>query len=292
MTLLSYVVDRETAGMPVRDLMRRRFKLSRSLYRRLWADDAVRVDGAVALPFAPLLEGQIITLALAKASRVDPEPIALAIAYEDDDVVVVDKPAGMVVHPTNGVVSGTLAAGLAFRFGGFHLVNRLDCETSGLVLVARHALAAQRLASALGRREIHRTYHALVHGIPDESAGRIEAPIARVPGQARRGIDPDGKVAVTNYRVLASTLAWSLVELALETGRTHQIRVHMAHVGHPVAGDDRYGPDPRIWPRLCLHAHELEFPHPGSGAIIRLVAPWPPDLPAPPRAIDIHGDTR
>lgn len=291
MTLLSYVIDRETAGTPVRDVLRRKLQLSRSLYRRVWAEDGVRVDGAVPEPFAPLAEGQVITLALPGRSAVAPEPMDLAVAYEDADVAVIDKPAGLVVHPTRGVAQGTLAAGLAHRYGNFHLINRLDRDTSGLLLVARHPLAAQRLAKAMLRREIRRTYRAIVHGIPAEASGRIEAPIARIPGQGRRGVDPSGQSAATSYRILETgrveqapstvpdpTVA-ALVELSLETGRTHQIRVHMSHIGHPVVGDDRYGPASRAWPRLCLHAAQLAFPHPGTGEIVRLASDWPADLP-------------
>ncbi len=281
MNLLSFRVDRDAAGIAVRDVMRRHLKVSRSLYRKLWAEDGVKVDGTLAEPFAALQEGQLLTLAIASRTRVAPEAMALAIAYEDADVLVVDKPAGLVVHPTKGVATGTLAAGLAHRYGGFHLINRLDRETSGLLVVARHALAAQRLTLAIGRRELIRTYQALVAGVP-ASDGTIDAPIAPVPGAARRAVAVDGKRAVTHYRVVARGAALALVELTLETGRTHQIRVHMAHIGHPVVGDDRYGPQPRQWPRVCLHACAVTFPHPLTGERIALAAPWPADLPGTP----------
>jgi 23S rRNA pseudouridine1911/1915/1917 synthase len=276
--LISFTVDTAAAGTAVRDVMRRRLKLSRSLYRRLWAQGGVSVDGLPAEPFAPLREGQILDLDLAPLPpRVQPEPMDLAIAYEDADVVVVDKPAGLVVHPTRGFSRGTLAAGLVHRYGAFHLIGRLDMETSGLLLVARHPLAAARLTGGL--RGVRRTYRALVHGEPDPFEGRIEAPIGPVPGAARRAVDPSGKPAVTSYRVFSAGAGRALCDLVLETGRTHQIRVHMAHLGNPVVGDDRYGPQPRAWPRLCLHATLLEFPHPLRSERICLESAWPADLP-------------
>jgi len=282
-TLLTFEVGPDAAGAAVRDVMRRRLKLSRILYRRLWAEDGVRVDGRPAEPFAPLEPGQILTLALAPApARVAPEAMDLAIAFEDEDVVVVAKAAGQVVHPTKGCSEGTLAAGLAHRYGACHLINRLDRETSGLLIAARHPLAAQRLTAALSRRDVSRTYLALVHGIPRRPAGRIDAPIAPVPGAARRAVDPAGQPASTVYRVVAAAEDRALVELHLETGRTHQIRVHMAHLGHPVVGDDRYGPQPREWDRVCLHACRLAFPHPRTSALIELSAAWPDDLPEVP----------
>lgn len=276
-------------GLAVRDLLKRRLKISRALYRRLRDCDGVRLDGQAAAPFEPVHQGQILTLDLTpRPSSVEPVDMALSIAYEDGFVVVLDKPAGLVVHPTMGVSGPTLASGLAARYGTFHLVHRLDQETSGLLVVAKDPLSAQRLTEALRRREVARRYRAIVHGALGSDSGTIEAPIARRPGLARRVVAEDGQPALTHFTVVhrQPDVPVSWLELALETGRTHQIRVHLAHIGHPILGDDRYGPSPRAWPRLCLHAVAVEFPHPRTGQRIRLEAPWPRDLPdLPPEPI-------
>lgn len=265
----------EHAGLPLRDVLRGRLKVSRTLYRKLWAADGVTLDGLEPEPFVLVKDGQTLQLSLLPSSTVDPEPTAIRFAHQDADCVVVDKPAGMVVHPTMGHVAGTLAGALAHHLGAFHLIQRLDMETSGLLVVARHPLAAQRLSLALARRTLKRSYHALVHGRVAREEGAVDVPIGRVPGIAKRLVLEDGQTALTRYRVMERRRDTTLVELELETGRTHQIRVHMAHLGHPVVGDDRYGPDDRAWPRLCLHARSVAFPHPMTGEALAFTSPWP-----------------
>jgi 23S rRNA pseudouridine1911/1915/1917 synthase len=280
------VVDEALAGVAVRDILRRKLKMSRSLYRKVWAASGVTVDGQAVEPFARLAVGQTLMVAMATGTRVEPEAMDLAVVFEDEDVVVVDKPAGLVVHPTKGFAAGTLAGGLAHRYGAFHLINRLDQFTSGVLVIARHPWAAQRLTAALSRKLLRRTYLAIVQGRPAVQEGRIDAPIGRVPGAGRRAVDPAGQEALTHYRVLGDLTvggaAAALISLSLETGRNHQIRVHMAYLGHPVLGDDRYGPEAPTWPRLCLHSSQVVFPHPATGATIAVTVPWPSDLPPIP----------
>ncbi len=284
MRLLSLEIGADHAGLALRDLLRRRLKLSRSLYRRLWAEDGVRVDGVVPAPFAVLAPGQRLTLDLTdRPSRVEPEHAALSIVYEDEFVAVVDKPAGWVVHPTSGVAGFTLAAGLAARYGSFHLVHRLDRDTSGLLVVARDPWSAQRLSDALSRRALCRSYVAIASREVPVDSGTIRAPIARRPGLALRVVAEDGRPAVTHFEVRHREPAGrTWLDVRLETGRTHQIRVHLAHIGCPLVGDERYGPQPTAWPRLCLHAAEVEIPHPRSGERLKFAAPWPEDLPRRP----------
>ncbi len=224
------------------------------------------------------------------------EDIPIDVIYQDDDVIVVDKPAGLVTHPSPGHESGTLvnallaldaaAGGLAAAGGDGRpgIVHRLDRDTSGVIVVARNDAAHVSLQAQLKARRVRKTYLALVAGQLAAEAGRIEKPIGRDPRQRMRmAVVADGKEAITGYRVRDRFAAWTSLELDLVTGRTHQIRVHLASIGHPVAGDPVYasgaarrGPDGLA--RLFLHAWKLEFLSPGSGRLVRAEAALPADL--------------
>ena len=222
-----------------------------------------------------------------------PEPIPLRTVYEDEDLLIVDKPAGLVVHPAPGHPSGTLVNALLARgttFGGIAgvqrpgIVHRLDRDTSGLLMVARTDAAQHGLMAQLKARRIKKTYLALAWGSVAASVGRIEAPIGRDPKhRTRMAVVPDGRVAITGYRVRERLPGWTLLELDLVTGRTHQIRVHLEAIGHPVGGDPVYGTGtsrrgPDGLGRLFLHAWRLELTSPTSGQLIRAEAPLPPEL--------------
>lgn len=213
----------------------------------------------------------------------------LTIAYEDDDLLVVDKPAGLVVHPARGHREGTLAQLLADRAGGggdperAGIVHRLDRDTSGLLLVARNDAAHARLQSALARREIVREYLALVQGRPPSLTGTIDAPIGRHPRIRTRmtvgGTAP--RTASTQFTLQQALPGVSLLRLKLDTGRTHQIRVHLQAIGHPVCGDPEYGaPGVLGLQRQFLHACHLAFAHPVTGVQIAIDSPLPADLAA------------
>lgn len=220
------------------------------------------------------------------------EEVGFDVLYEDDDVVVVDKPAGVVVHPGSGRTSGTLAAGLLHRYPELEgvgaeerwgLVHRLDKDTSGAVLVARNQAAHDQLLGALRRREVERTYTALVEGSMGAPTGTVDAPVGRDPSQpTRRAVIHGGKPARTHYEVVRylDDSDVSLLDVSLETGRTHQIRVHLAAIGHPVVGDRTYGASRAdlAAPRTFLHAKRLRFSHPRTGESIEVEAPLPPDL--------------
>ncbi len=222
-----------------------------------------------------------------------PERLPLEVRFEDEHVLVVAKPAGLVVHPGAGHPTGTLVNALLGRddprlsaTGGTErpgVVHRLDKDTSGLLLVAKDDRAHQALARDLAARRVERRYLALVQGHL-EAAGTVDAPIARHPRDRKRmAVVPGGRRAVTNWRVLERLPAADLVQARLETGRTHQIRVHLAHVRHPVAGDRTYGADPVLAARLglgrpFLHAWRLAFRHPVDGREVRLEEPLPGDL--------------
>jgi 23S rRNA pseudouridine1911/1915/1917 synthase len=239
-------------------------------------------------------------------ARAEPEDIPLEIVHEDPDIVVVNKAAGMVVHPAPGHPTGTLVNALLHHvqdlsgIGGElrpGIVHRLDRDTSGLLVVAKHDAAHQALSEALRKRKVRRLYRALSWGHLDETPLRIEAPIGRDPRDRKKmAVREDGRRAVSHVRVRERWRAADLVDVALETGRTHQIRVHLAHLGHPVAGDTTYGEgrergmsgEARPWaealakrlPRQFLHARRLQFRHPGSGAVVTFEAPLPEELAA------------
>jgi len=215
------------------------------------------------------------------------------LVHEDADIVVVDKPVGVAAHPSPGwtgptVVSGLAAAGVHVASTGPAerpgIVHRLDAGTSGLMVVAKSERAYSVLKRAFRERTVDKQYLALVQGYPDPSTGTIDAPIGRLPGNDWKfGVVADGRASVTHYQLLEAVPSASLLQVQLETGRTHQIRVHMAAVRHPLVGDVTYGADPVVARRLgltrqWLHAARLGFTHPGSGQHLELTSDPPPDL--------------
>ncbi len=238
-----------------------------------------------------------VTLPPADASptlKVIAEPVpGMSIIHDDDDIVVVDKPVGVAAHPSVGwtgptVVGGLAAAGYRIATSGASerqgVVSRLDVGTSGLMVVAKSEYAYSRLKQAFRSRTVDKTYHALVQGLPDPVVGTIDAPIGRHPSYDYKfAVMESGKPSVTHYEVLEAFRAASLVDIHLETGRTHQIRVHFAALHHPCAGDLTYGADPKLAARLglerqWLHAVGLGFEHPGSGEYVSFTSPYPEDL--------------
>ncbi len=269
--------------------------VSRSRSREWCEAGRVLVDGAPVEARRRLRTGQVVVFPEPEPEPgVVAEPVDFDVVYADDDLAVIDKPAGLVVHPGAGRSRGTLAGGLLHRFpdiegvgdrGRWGLVHRLDRDTSGLLVVARTPGAFSELRRQLAERRVGREYLALVRGTFDVPRGTIEAPIEPDPTHpGRRRVAPGGKPAVTHYRCLRNVpdAGVSLLEVTLETGRTHQIRVHLAAIGHPVVGDPWYGrgPDPIEVPRLFLHAARLSFDHPRTGERLTFRAPLPPELAA------------
>lgn len=256
----------------------------------------VQVDGRRRKPSYCLRGGEKVDVEPAELRplKAEPEPIALQILYEDNDVVAVDKPAGMVVHAGAGCRSGTLVNALLHRFGELSglggelrpgIVHRLDRHTSGVMLVARNDAAHRRLAEQFARREVEKVYIALVHGVLKTDRGRIEKPITRDPARRIRMTARlnRGRTALTEYRVVRRYHAFTLLEVKIGTGRTHQIRTHLASIGHPVAGDRLYGAPSRVegqpsLGRFFLHSHRVRFEQPATRQTITLESPLPPEL--------------
>lgn len=265
-------------------------ELSRSHIQRLVADGLVEVNGQPARASYRVRQGDLVVLRVPPPVELvaKPEPIPLDIYYEDADVIVVNKPRGMVVHPAEGNCCGTLVNALLYHcrdLSGINgvkrpgIVHRLDKDTSGLIMVAKNDAAHLELARQLKERLVTRRYLALVHGRLKEQAGVIDAPIGRDPRDRQRMavVQKNAKHAVTNYRVLRRFNGYTYLECKLETGRTHQIRVHMAYIGHPVVGDPKYGPARAHFDLdgQFLHAAVLGFKHPRTGRTLEFEAPLP-----------------
>jgi 23S rRNA pseudouridine1911/1915/1917 synthase len=258
----------------------------------------VLVGGRPAKAARALGGGEVVEVEPAelKPLRAEPEAIPLKILYEDEDVVAVDKPAGMVVHAGAGCRSGTLVNALLSRFKSLSgvggelrpgIVHRLDRYTSGVILVARNDAAHRNLAEQFAERKVEKTYLALVHGDVKPERGKLEKPITRDPARRIRMTSRlgHGRAALTEYRVLRRFRGFTLLEVRIGTGRTHQIRVHLAGIGHPVAGDKLYGAPAKTegappLGRFFLHAHRIRFLKPSTGEPVSVESPLPAELEA------------
>ena len=251
-------------------------------------ENGIQRNGVWARVYEPLCSGDTVTILLteeASSENIVPTPLPLDIVYEDEDLLIINKPAGMPIHPSQGNYDNTLANACAYYFQQkgepftYRCINRLDRDTTGLLILARHAYSASLLSSMVAKREIHREYLALATGLVPDS-GVIEAPIARVDGSTiEREVNFEtGEFARTHYRRLEYKNGYSLVSLKLDTGRTHQIRVHMKYIGHPLPGDFLYNPDYSVIRRQALHSYRLTFTHPITGKELQFTAPLPDDM--------------
>jgi 23S rRNA pseudouridine1911/1915/1917 synthase len=279
----------------------RMFGLSRSRAAELIGDGLVLLGGRPASKSDRVLAGDPLQVTLPPPAE-PPRPVkveGLVVLYEDDDIVVIDKPRGVAAHPTPGwsgptVTGGLTAAGHTLATSGAAerqgIVHRLDANTTGVMVVAKSERAYSALKRAFRERTVDKRYHALVQGHPDPLRGTVDAPIGRHPsGDGRFAVVSDGRPSVTHYDTLEAFRAASLISVHLETGRTHQIRVHMAALRHPCVGDLLYGADPVLAARLgltrqWLHAVSLTFTHPADGREVTFTSDYPADLA---RALDI-----
>lgn len=266
-------------------------ELTRSAAQRLLEEGAVTLGGRPVKKNYKAAEGDVLEVRLPEPEPVDvlPQAIPLDVAYEDADVIVVNKPVGLVVHPAAGHPDGTLVNALLYHCGeslsGINgalrpgIVHRIDRDTSGLIIAAKNDRAHLALAAQLQDHSLARVYEAVAVGSFREDSGTVDAPIGRHPVDRKRmAVEPrTGRPAVTHWSVLARYRGFTHVECRLETGRTHQIRVHLASIGHPLLGDTVYG-SRKPWPGLagqCLHARRLKFTHPSTGRPVELECPLP-----------------
>ena len=263
---------------------------SRNAFQKLIKDGKVFLNQSVILkPGMRLTEGDRIEIDFPEpvALSIEPEPMDLDIVYEDSDVILVNKPKGMVVHPAAGHYTGTMVNGLLYHckdLSGINgvlrpgIVHRIDKDTTGIVIACKNDQAHRSIAAQLKAHSIRRRYYAIVTGNLKEDEGTIDKPIGRNPSDRKKmAVVPDGKDAVTHYQVLERFGAYTFIECRLETGRTHQIRVHMASIGHPLLGDEVYskGKSRYATEGQCLHAYLLGFVHPTSGAYMEFRADLP-----------------
>lgn len=287
--LYALTIDQEWAGKQIKEVLQKRLHMSRRVIRKLVAAQGVLVNGEPIWLSWRLAEGDHLRLILPAEESVDilPEPITFQNVFEDEDVLVVEKRAGLIVHPTSGHWTGTLANGVVYDWqqrgivARFRPVHRIDQWTSGLLVIAKNHHAHQLLSRQMMERTIDRAYTAIVHGVLERDEGLVVGPIGRNDDDFRvREVRADGQEASTEYRVTDRFAEGTQVDLKLHTGRTHQIRVHMKHLGHPLFGDAMYGTtdDQRWIERQALHAKLLGFVHPRSGEKMLFQSPLPEDM--------------
>ena len=287
---LNWTVPPELAGIKVDTLLKRHLNLSGTVVRRIkWLEDGILVDGVrVNTRFVPRA-GQVLSVRLSDPERrsgIVPAPGPLDLVYEDEDLVVLNKAPGVSVHPGPGHFDDTICNFLLYYYDSVgieadaHPVHRLDRGTSGLLAVAKHAHAQEVLKNQLHTAAFRREYLAVCRGAPSPAAGVVDAPLGPKPGSlVEQMVRPDGKPARTRYETLAVYGGRALLRLELDTGRTHQIRVHLAHLGHPLLGDFLYGTEePDLIPRPALHSWRLALRHPITGKELLFTAPVPADM--------------
>lgn len=273
-TLLSYLKSKKYSTVIITHLKR--------------TENGMQVNGIWTTVRHILSEGDVITILLEEGKPSDnivATPLPLPIVYEDQDLMIINKPANMPIHPSQGNYDNTLANAVAYYYTQkgepftYRCINRLDRDTTGLLILAKHMYSAGLLSDMVANREIHREYLAITEGLlPDN--GVVDAPIARVDGSTiERCVDFEkGEKAITHYKRISYVNGYSLASLKLETGRTHQIRVHMKHIGHPLPGDFLYNPNYDIIKRQALHSHRLSFTHPITGESMDFIAELPADM--------------
>lgn len=283
--VLRYLVPPDKDGVRLLSLLRS-LGVSRTLMRRLKANQGFFIGETCVPSYQPVSAGDEIRLVIPeKPSTVFPEDIPIDILYEDEDLIVLNKPAGLVVHPTKGTYSGTLANGLTHYFeengnpAPIHPIHRLDKDTSGAVVFGKNPVASRVLSLSIKENKLMRGYVAIAQGHLPSDSGTIDTPINKEPDEFNaRHIDPEGQSAITHYEVIQRIQDATYLKLQLETGRTHQIRVHLASIGHPLLGDILYGGPDIGLTRHCLHAKSLGFHHPRTGKWMEFEAPLPEEL--------------
>lgn len=286
---LRYTACAGDEGLKIDNILKNKLNLSRRLITSMKKNNAIFLNGSPAFVNVRVNVGDEISVNIVKSESQDIEPqyIPLDIVYEDRDLLILNKQPGIVVHPTKGHPEGTLSNGIIYHWrknGEYtivRLVNRLDRDTSGLIIIAKNQFSHQAMAKQMENNMVNKIYNAVVHGNVEEGEGTIDLPIDRPSYDSiKRVVMEDGQRAVTHYRVIKNLNDAALLEIKLETGKTHQIRVHMSHIGHPLFGDTLYGSydDSELILRQALHASMLEFNHPRTGERMALKASIPQDM--------------
>lgn len=288
---LTHTVTPAQAGQRVDAVLRETFHLTGSVIRRIkWLDDGILLDGKKTFVNAAVAPGQVLDVAVDDPGReaaILPAPGPLDIVWEDEHLAVLGKQSGVLVHPVVPGQTDTLGNFLLWHYQTsgqegtlFHPVHRLDRGTTGLMVVAKHPSAQTALKQQLHTPDFRRTYLAVTVGCPEPKAGTVDAPIQKDPASAiAHRVHPEGLAARTHYQVLSLHGPYALVRLVLDTGRTHQIRIHMAHIGHPLVGDFLYGAEDKdLIARPALHSHQLSFLHPMTGKRLDFTQALPQDM--------------
>ena len=286
---IDYIIDEDSAGLRVEQFLRRKRYSGQNLSEIKRMPKSILVNGVHYYMRQELSTGDHLQVRICEtqnSEKIPPTKLPLDIIYEDDDLLVLNKPAGMPIHPSLNNYTNSIANALAYYFQSqgkpfiFRCCNRLDRDTSGLTIVSKHLVSGSILSDMTKYREVHREYLAIARGSVTPAEGTIQAPLGRKEGTIiERTVDWEhGEDAVTHYKVVKEANGHSLVSLRLETGRTHQIRIHMKYLGYPLIGDYLYNPDMEYMTRQALHSHHMEFTHPITGAHMSFTAPLPEDM--------------
>ena len=286
---IDYIIDEDSAGLRVEQFLRRKRYSGQNLSEIKRMPKSILVNGVHYYMRQELSTGDHLQVRICEtqnSEKIPPTKLPLDIIYEDEDLLVLNKPAGMPIHPSLNNYTNSMANALAYYFQSqgkpfiFRCCNRLDRDTSGLTIVSKHLVSGSILSDMTKYREVHREYLAIARGSVTPSEGTIQAPLGRKEGTIiERTVDWEhGEDAVTHYKVVKEANGHSLVSLRLETGRTHQIRIHMKYLGYPLIGDYLYNPDMEYMTRQALHSHHMEFTHPITGAHMSFTAPLPEDI--------------
>lgn len=286
---IDYIIDEDSAGLRVEQFLRRKRYSGQNLSEIKRMPKSILVNGVHYYMRQELSTGDHLQVRICEtknSEKIPPTNLPLDIIYEDEDLLVLNKPAGMPIHPSLNNYTNSIANALAYYFQSqekpfiFRCCNRLDRDTSGLTIVSKHLVSGSILSDMTKYREVHREYLAIARGSVTPSEGTIQAPLGRKEGTIiERTVDWEhGEDAVTHYKVVKEANGHSLVSLRLETGRTHQIRIHMKYLGYPLIGDYLYNPDMEYMTRQALHSHHMEFTHPITGEHMSFTAPLPEDM--------------
>lgn len=286
---IDYIIDEDSAGLRVEQFLRRKRYSGQNLSEIKRMPKSILVNGVHYYMRQELSKGDHLQVRICEtqnSEKIPPTKLPLDIIYEDEDLLVLNKPAGMPIHPSLNNYTNSMANALAYYFQSqgkpfiFRCCNRLDRDTSGLTIVSKHLVSGSILSDMTKYREVHREYLAIARGSVTPSEGTIQAPLGRKEGTIiERTVDWEhGEDAVTHYKVVKEANGHSLVSLRLETGRTHQIRIHMKYLGYPLIGDYLYNPDMEYMTRQALHSHHMEFIHPITGEHMSFTAPLPEDM--------------